>query len=147
MKGILKNIIFSVGAAFFLYSGQTLVGSSYVIDFLKDNLVVILVAILAINSATLGIVLTKIRELIDKSGAPDLFDATKKEMLWSVKEQIILIGVSLALLMIHQSAWMKGHSTLEPFIEVIVISCFVCGITILYDTAKSVFVIIDYKKS
>jgi hypothetical protein len=59
---------------------------------LKSNITNLQVALLAVNAATLGIVLTKIRELIDKIGKSEAFEATRKEMMMSIKEQVALMG-------------------------------------------------------
>jgi hypothetical protein len=62
---------------------------------LKSNITNLQVALLAVNAATLGIVLTKIRELIDKIGKSEAFEATRKEMMMSIKEQVALIDFSV----------------------------------------------------
>ena len=83
MINILRNIFISIGVGFLTYQLQKIFISSYVIVFLKQNLVALLVALVAINSATLGIILTKIRELLDKSGNNGAFAKTKKEIWWN----------------------------------------------------------------
>ena len=143
IKNFLKHFFFSLGVAFLLMEMQMLLESNYITNFLKQSLVTILIALLAINCTTLGIVLTKIRELIDSSKEYRAFDKTKKEMLLSIKEQIVLIGISLVLLLIQDSKWLQLHLCFVNLVQMLIMTCFVYGIMILYDTAKSVFVILE----
>lgn len=145
MKNIFKNMLISLGASFLIAEIQQLLGSTYIIAFLKQNLVSLMIALIAINSATLGIVLTKIRELIDRTNNHGSFIRTKKEMILSINEQISLVGISLLLFSIEDSVWLTKHSSLVSLVDILIISCFVFALIILYDTAKSIFVIIDYK--
>ena len=75
--------------------------SDFLLKFIKENLVMLLIALLAINSTTLALIMTKIKELLDKTGKRDSFQKTKKEMLFSVKEHIALIIVVILLLMLR----------------------------------------------
>lgn len=146
MKSIFIHGLISLGVAFILEQTQVLLSSTYITYFLNENLVVILIALIAINSATLGIVLTKVKELIDETKNNEAFVKTKKEMILSVHEQIFLVFVSLILLLVQNSEWLNAHLKVKPLIEVSIMSCFVYALIILYDTAKSVFVILDFKK-
>ncbi len=146
MSDVIKNILISIGGAFLLYQFQVLLESDYLIRFLSESLVSLLIAVLAINSASLGIVLSKIRELLDsKEGGHD-FLSTKSEMLLSIKEQLIIIFLSLLLLMVDGSKWIQNYQHVIPLIQIGVISCFVYAMLILYDTAKSIFVILSFKR-
>jgi len=147
VKAIGINILIALGGAFLLGQLQGLLGSHYVMDFLDKNLVSLLIALLAINTASLGIVLTKVRELVDASkGAAD-FSRTRGEMLFSVKEQIALIFLSLILLTLNQSSWIHDYPKLIEFIQVLVMTCFIYGMIVLYDTAKSIFVILSFNNN
>lgn len=140
---VLKTIFISLGIAcavqFFLYQMQ----SDFVFDFLKSNITNLQVALLAVNTATLGIVLAKIREIIDKTGQRAAFDATRSEMLLSIKEQVTLIAVSLLILAIA-SAKSLPIAISPGMFQAALLASFIYSIFILYDTAKSVFVILDY---
>jgi hypothetical protein len=93
----------------------------------------------------MGIVLTKIRELIDRAGTgAEAFEATKNEMLLSIKEQIALIVLSIIVLTIADSAWIMKIKALSDIYPVLIFSLFSFSIINLYDTAKSVLIIIDY---
>jgi|WetSurMetagenome_2_1015567.scaffolds.fasta_scaffold463323_2 hypothetical protein len=143
-SNIIFNTLFSVGAGYLLAELQSFMGTAYLTNFLKQNLITLLVALIAINSATLSIVLTKIRELLDKSGQQGTFSNTKKQMILSVNEQIVLIVVTMLLLIVQDSDFMKSHVWYITFLNVLIIGCFIYALRILHDTAKSVFVILDY---
>ncbi|MHB2150309.1 hypothetical protein ACX8XP_14715 [Calditrichota bacterium LG25] len=145
MKNLFKNIFISIGIAFILEQFQIILKTDYLIRFLEQNLVSLLIALLAINTASLGIILSKIRELLDKNNQIS-FDKTKKEMFKSIQEQIILIFLSLVILMLISSSMLKDNLPLIQALETIVVACFVFSILILYDTAKSVFIILNIGK-
>lgn len=140
---VLKTAFLSFGIActvqFLLHQMQ----SDFLFLFLKSNITNVQVALLAVNAATLGIVLTKIRELIDKTGQRDAFDSTRKEMLLSIKEQVALIAVSLFILSIEAA---KSFPVAVPsyVFQATLIASFIYSMFVLYDTACSVFVILDY---
>jgi len=143
----LQKILTAFGISCILIFFQNLLKSTYMIDFLDENLITILIALLAINLTTLSIVLTKIRELIDKNNLPNgIFENTQKEILFSIKEQIALIFLSLLFFIFLKSEFGKQYISIQLAAEVLITSCFVYGIMILYDTAKSIFIIIDFKK-
>jgi len=145
--GTLQKILIAFGISCILIFFQNLLKSTYMIDFLDENLITILIALLAINLTTLSIVLTKIRELIDKNNLPNgVFENTQNEILFSIKEQIALIFLALLFFIFLKSEFAKQYISLQLATEVLITSCFVYGIMILYDTAKSIFIIIDFKK-
>lgn len=146
MKCLLKNILIAIGGAFLLLQAQQLLNSKYIIEFLDNNLVSLLIALLAINSASMGIILSKIRELIDADRGSGDFTKTKNEMLFSIKEQIILIFLSLILLMINDSAWLSKHPKLIPLMEMSILTCFTYAMIVLFDAAQSIFVVLGFKK-
>lgn len=141
---IFLNILISVGAGYLLAQIQMFLGTSYLTTFLKQNLITLLVALIAINSATLSIVLTKIRELIDKSGQRGTFSNTKQQMILSINEQVMLIVIAMLLLIVQDSDFVKKYADINIFLNILIIGCFIYALRVLYDTAKSVFVILDY---
>lgn len=146
MKHLLRNILIAIGGAFLLVQAQDLFHSKYIIIFLDKNLVSLLIALLAINSASLGIVLSKIRELVDREKGVGNFSKTKSEMLFSIREQIFLIFLSLALLMFNDSPVLTDYPRMKPIVEISVVTCFTYAMLVLYDSARSIFVILDFKK-
>jgi hypothetical protein len=142
---VAKTSLLSLGAGFMCQIAQDWVASQYFSEFLRANLINILIALLAVNSATMGIVLTKIRELIEKHGHGDAFQQSKKQFLLSVKEQVALIGVAILLLTVSQSKYIKDIPNIGLFFGSTIAAVFVYSMTILYDTAKGVLIIIDYQ--
>jgi hypothetical protein len=141
MKGVLRNVLISVGIACLAYYALSTIGSSYIFNFLKANLINIQIGLLAINTATLGVVLTKLRDLV-QSGVPmSAFAKARREMLLSIKEQVALIVTALALLSISEAKSIQV-SVRADLLQILLIACFTYALLILYDTAKSVFVVL-----
>lgn len=140
---VLKTTFMSFGIACTIQLFLHQIQSSFIFDFLKSNITNIQVALLAVNTATLGIVLTKIREIIDKSGQRAAFDSTRCEMLLSIKEQVVLIAASLFILAIESAKDLPIAISSEIF-QAALTASFIYSIFVLYDTAKSVFVILDF---
>ncbi len=145
MSSIFKNIFISIGVGYLFAEIQVFLETEFLISFLEDNLIILLVALIAINSTTLSLVLAKIRELIDKNGNKRSFKKTRNEMILSIKEQIGLIVLSAIFLMIRDSVYIKNHGQYTILFDTLIIGIFVYAIIILYDTAKSIFVILDYQ--
>ena len=141
---VLKTSVMSIGIGFLLYLLQHLLVTQYLNTFLSANLITILIALLAINSATLGIVLTKVRDLVEAHGNGHCFESTKQQMILSIKEQVSLIATSMVLLIFQNNKLTDLNESLIMFIEVAVISVFAYALIVLYDTAKSVLIIIDF---
>lgn len=141
--GVIRTTFISLGAAcivqFFLHQIQ----SDFIFNFLKSNITNLQVALLALNTATLGIVLTKIREIIDKTGQRAEFQSTRNEMLLSIKEQIALVATSLIIIAFESAKNISIAVPSEVF-QTTLIASFIYSIIVLYDIAKSVFVILDY---
>lgn len=136
--------IFSLGVGFLAQVGQGLLDTAYLNTFLSENLITLLVALLAVNSATLGIVLTKIRDLVDKYDNQDVFSSAQREMLLSIKEQIVLIVLAVVFLTMASSDFIAGYGEVMLLLESCVVAVFVYALTILYDTAKSIFILLDF---
>lgn len=143
---VAKASLLSLGAGFICQLAQDWLGTQYFNDFLRQNLINILIALLAVNSATMGIVLTKIRELIEKHGHGDAFKQTRAQFLLSIKEQVALIAAAILLLTISQSKYLKDIPNINLFFGSMVAAIFVYSMMILYDTAKGVLIIIDYNE-
>lgn len=147
MMEILKNILVSLAIGFIFAILQNLLESKILVVFLKNNLITIEITMLAINSATLGIVLTKIREIIDKIPDKSDFSRSKEQMLISVKEQIMLIIFSSVILILVGSCIINKlqNDIISLSFNALLIACFVYAVLILFDVAKSVFVLLDFK--
>ncbi len=141
---VLRTTLLALGAGFLCQLAQAWLESQYFTEFLKANLINILIALLAVNSATMGIVLTKLRELIEKHGHGGEFKETRAQFLLSVKEQVVLIGAAIVLLTVQQSRFTKDIPNAELFFGSAIAAIFIYSMMILYDTAKGVLIIIDY---
>lgn len=141
MKGVARSAFISIGIACVAYFTLKAIGSRYIFEFLKANIVNIQIGLLAINAATLGVVLTKLRDLVDRGVPIEAFTSARREMLLSVKEQVALIISSLVVLSL---ADVKNIALSIPadLLQILLIACFSYSLLILYDTAKSVFVVL-----
>jgi uncharacterized membrane protein YkvI len=118
--------------------------SNFISKFLSENLITLLIALVAINTTTISVVLTKIREISDQLGGD--FSRTAKEMKASIAEQIALVVLALITQVIGSSSLISTNYPLVTFItEVILVAIFSYAIYILYDTANSVFVILQFE--
>lgn len=118
--------------------------SVFISTFLSENLITLLVALVAINTTTLSVVLTKIREISDQLGGD--FSRTAKEMKLSIAEQVVLVILAVLTQVIGSSSLINHSYPIIGFIsDVILVSIFSYAIYILYDTANSVFVILQFE--
>lgn len=141
---ILKTFIMSIGIGFLAQVLQISLNTNYLNNFLSQNLITILIALLAINSATLGIVLTKIRDLVEKHGNAQCFNTTKQQMILSIKEQIALVIFAVIFLTVVSSSMLTAYTNLKMLFDATVVAIFAYALFVLYDTAKGVLIIIDF---
>lgn len=115
--------------------------SVYLTLFLEKNLITLLVALLAINTTTMSIIMVKLRELKDKFGVS--FNKTLHSLKVSLYEQVSLIPLSVLFLVAKESTVIKTHIPYSQFIlNTFLITAFAYAIHILFDTARGVFIII-----
>lgn len=120
------------------------IDSPYLMRFLDANLINLQIALLAINTTTAGVVLSRMRELMDKAGAN--FDLTITSFRQSTYEQIFLIFSSITLLTLINSTMLIGSVAHAKFIlECLLTSVFLASLYNLFDNAKSIFIIISYR--
>jgi len=124
---------------------QAWLETEYLNQFLRANLLTILIALLAINSATTGIVLTKIRELVEARGKAELFSPTRRQMILAVREQVGLIAAAVILLTLSSSPYLRPYEELLLLVNSLIVGIFVYGLQVLYDTAIGVLIIVDFK--
>jgi hypothetical protein len=139
--GILRTLLVSVGIACLTNYALEAIGSRYLLDFLKANIINIQIGLLAINTATLGVVLTKLRDLVDKGVPLEKFSSARREMLLSVKEQVALIIAVIVILSLDGATLLKSIVP-SGLLHILLLSCFAYALMVLYDTAKSVFVVL-----
>lgn len=118
--------------------------SDFIFTFLSQNLITLLIALVAINTTTTSVVLTKIREIADTLGGN--FTSTAKEMKVSIAEQVILIILAVIVQVIGASSLIQtGYPLITHISNVLLIAIFSYSIYILHDTANSVFVILQFE--
>lgn len=142
---ILTTLLKSIGIGYLCHVAQAWLGTSYFNSFLQNNLVNILIALLAVNSATMGIVLTKVRDLIDRHGGAEAFKQTREHMLLSIKEQISLIILAVSALSAAEAKIVAETTELKAFIFISLGTIFAYAMFNLYDVSKSVLIIIDHE--
>lgn len=136
-----KNISFFVIISFILNLISYYLESNFLLEFLSSNLIIILLTLLAINTATTGLLSIKIAELETKFNDLD-FNSTYIEMKFSLKEQIILIILSLLVLILKDSKLIDFQC--ENFIiGTFLTTIFIYAIDILRDTGISVFELLE----
>lgn len=138
---LIKNISFYILISLIICILSNYLESYFLFEYLQDNIIGILLTLLAINTATLGLIASKIQDMLEKH-QDFSFKNTTKEMKFSLTEQVTLIGVSIASLIILNSRIIQFHNK-EFLLNTILVSVLIYSIDILWDTGKSVFVIID----
>lgn len=144
IRQVLSTSFISIGIGFLAEIINNWLNSTYLHKFFESNLVTILVALLAVNAATMGIVLTKIRDLADKNGGFEVFKNTKLNMLLSIKEQIGLIILATIILSVRASPALQSIENISLLFNSIINGIFIYSLLVLYDTAKSVLIIVDF---
>ena len=136
-----KNISFFVIISFILNLISYYLESNFLLEFLSSNLIIILLTLLAINTATTGLLSIKMAELETKFNDLD-FKSTYIEMKFSLKEQIILIILSLLVLIINDSKLIDFEFK-NFIIGTFLTTIFIYAIDILRDTGISVFKLLE----
>lgn len=121
----------------------TLLNSNFLCKFLDQNLLVVLIALLAINTTTNSVVLTKMREIADKHSEAD-FKHTRKAMKKASMEQLGIIIMTVVFQIVKTSPLLVSNIPYIVFIiDSLLIAVFAFSIQILFDTARGVYVILD----
>lgn len=138
---VTKSLAISCGLAIAVFYFISAIGSSYLPTFLKQNIVSLQIGLLAINAATLGVVLTKLRDLVEGGAPMETFASVRANMLLSIREQVCLIIAALVILSLLDAK--NSPIAISPvLLNVLLIACFNYSLMVLYDTAKSVFVVL-----
>jgi hypothetical protein len=139
-----KNISLFLIIGFLVTALGKSLQSDFIPKFLSENLITLLIALIAINTTTLSVVLTKIREISDKLGGD--FSETAKEMKLSIVEQVALVIIAIITQVIGSSAIINNNYPYITFIaEMILAAILAYALYIVYDTANSVFVILQFE--
>lgn len=138
---IIKNISFFIVISTGITLFSNYLESKFLFTYLKENIVGLLLTLLAINTATLGLIASKIQDIILQFPKFN-FSSTIKEMKISLLEQIILISVSIITLVIQDSPKIIFENK-ENVCNIILVAILIYSINILWDTGKAVFVVIE----
>lgn len=133
-----KICVFLV-ASFIINLFCFLIKSSFLIDFLKKDIVIIMITLLAINITTTGIILLRLKELSVFQKLVVSLDKIKKSLRNAVKEQIILICLSVLILSISSSSYVNENIYLSLFLHTLLVATFINTLYILWDTAGAIF--------
>lgn len=118
--------------------------SPYLMKFLDANLINLQITLLAINTASAGIVLSRMREIIEKNGAN--FDLTINAFRRSAIEQVLLIAAAIATLTTLHSLTLQNFSLHTKTVsECLLITIFLSSIYNLYDNARAIFIIVNFR--
>lgn len=112
---------------------------------MRGNLINIILTLFAINIATLGLLSTKIQEIYMQYKDAD-FSSTIKEMEKSIIEQIVVLILAVLILIIDSSKLIDFYSK-NFCVTASLVSLLSFEIFILWDTGKSVFIMIDNTKN
>src|SRR5690349_12926656 len=93
--------------------------SNFISQFLAQNLITLLIALVAINTTTLSVVLTKIREIMDQLGGD--FTRTAREMKLSIVEQVALIIAAIVVQVINTSSLIKAIFPSADFVASVIL--------------------------
>ncbi|NTU50021.1 MAG: hypothetical protein HGA87_03880 [Desulfobulbaceae bacterium] len=142
MIDIFKTICMSIVLGVVLIVLSLVLDSDFIFGFLSKDLISLLVALMAINTTTMGVIMGKLKEIADQQDVD--FSSTIKEMKVSVYEQVVLIIVAILLLVLKRSNLiLQSNKSWEVVIWAGLAATFVYAIYILFDTAKGIFVLLE----
>ena len=140
---LLHNLIFLILATLITIA-SSLLESAFLLNYLKDNIVTILVAFLGVSVATISIVSTKLKEVIDKYNGD--FTTTVKSLRFSIKEQLFYISFAVILSVLFNSPVIMGlHGQSKEAMELLFVHIFIASLYNLYDTANAIFIIFEWE--
>ena len=140
----IKQIVFYIAIAVILNWLCIVLQSTEFLKYLRENILVLLITLLAINTATISVVVAKLHEISTESFS---FERTVHEVKVSLLEQIILIAAGSIFLILYNSPIVRAKLTYHDSIfNTLFITVFVYAIDILRDTGVAIFEIIKFKK-
>ncbi|WP_438966660.1 hypothetical protein [Flavobacterium sp.] len=137
----IKNISFYIVLGIIITFLGKFLESDFLFIYLKENIIGLLLTLLAINTATLGLIASKIQDIVVDYPKFD-FSSTIKEMKTSLLEQIILICSSVVTLLLLDSNKID-FSYKTDIGNVILTTVLIYSVNILWDTGKAVFIVIE----
>ena len=153
MKTKISNICLYIVLAIIVQFFVTWINSSFLSEFFKQSLIPLLLSLLAINTATNTLFLSKLDEIVrryESKATPKpltYFDKTLKSAKENITDQIFLIIFSIAILICLYSSCKPCTNIYVHFtLEMLLVAIFIYAMDILRDTACAVFKIIDITK-
>ena len=120
--------------------------SRFLANYLSDNLITLLIALLAINTTTSSVVMTKLKEIVDAKGGD--FSATINELRKSILEQVVFVVLAVLILVLADSEFILAfHKYAGALFEALLTAVFAAALHALYDTANSIFVILRFENN
>lgn len=143
----IKNYSFYLILGWVLVIFSNFIESDYLTNFLRENIVILLIALFAINTTTYSVIMTKLKEIQDASKEKD-FSNTIAQLKVSVVEQVAYILIAVFVLMLDGSSKFTNISTELHFYTAILINAvFIASLDNLRDTSSSIFVVLDFENS
>lgn len=133
-----KNIVFFIFLSLVANIAAKYLQSDFIGKFLRENLVLIVITLLAINTATCGLLITNIKE--SAGDRLQHFQDTFDEIKFSLMEQIYLIVFSVIVLVLDSSIVLKSIVPYHDLVfDTLLGAAFIYSIDILRDTGVSIF--------
>lgn len=136
-----QNISFHIVLASIISIISYVLKSDFLFTYLQENIIGLLLTLLAINTATLGLIASKIQDMLDKYPKIN-FSNTIREMKYSLSEQIVLIIISVISLTLLKSEILIFNFK-DLVFNTLLVGVLTYSVSILWDTGKGVFVIIE----
>jgi len=112
--------------------------------FLYNNIVVLLITLLAINTATSSLIAARLSEISENTVHE--FKKPFKEMRIALTEQIVLIIIAIALSILNDSPIITRGIKNSHFISSTLITViFIYSLDILRDTGQAIFIAYSFK--
>lgn len=144
MMDKIKDLTFYLVIGYAVIGASSWLESSFLRDWLKRDLITLLVALLAINTTTSSVIMTKLKEIAEKTGAD--FGRTISQLKHSIVEQIAYVVVAVIILILAGSQKVLAlHNSAEFVLTGALAAVFVAAIHNLSDTANSIFVILRHE--
>ncbi|MGV0931565.1 hypothetical protein ACTS95_14800 [Empedobacter brevis] len=110
------------------------------LKYLNDNLLTIIITLLAINTATSGFIVGKICDILQQNDID--FKRVIKQMKFSLLEQLISIGLAIVIVILNSSNKIVFENK-ELLFCTLLCSLFINTLDVLRDTGVSVFDILE----
>ena len=143
VKTILSCLAISIAINFL----EVKIDSNFTHTFLREDLLSLLLTLLAINTATAAVISSKL-ESLGQNYQSD-FTNVYKEIKFSLIEQIWLIGLSIVLLIFGNSSLLKlQFNSIDLYVNILLLTILLYAIDILRDTGVAIFnIIIELNKT